>query len=194
MKTFAQSRKDLTKQAIKTPEPILYKGKKKYKMGDKGDWVLVKEGFAPSQDYVHVGADGVVKVKGNKKQAQKSRKQHGGVVWYMGPAHRHWAVGDKTKTVKGSLIKEMMSVGAGVVAGMPPDLPPVNKFAGMRVFDVDGDAHHKSRFGKPKYKHYKKYVGGNEEARQYARKKHKEPILLRHKSTGAMIYLRPKGQ
>jgi hypothetical protein len=101
-----------------------------------------------------------------------------------------------------------MSVGAGVVAGMPaadpPDLTPVGlggnwkqkrkkKFAGRTVFTVDPGTYWKAYLGKRKYEHYEKYLDGcdiAEEIRQYGRKYWDEPIILQNEQTGAMIYLK----
>jgi hypothetical protein len=101
-----------------------------------------------------------------------------------------------------------MSVGAGVVAGMPaadpPDLTPVGlggawkqkrkkKFAGRTVFTVDPGTYWKAYLGKQKYEHYEKYLDGcdiAEEIRQYGRKYWDEPIILQNEQTGAMIYLK----
>lgn len=101
-----------------------------------------------------------------------------------------------------------MSVGAGVVAGMPaadpPDLTPVGlggkwkqkrkkKFAGRTVFTVDPGTYWKAYLGKQKYEHYERYLDEcdiGEEIRQYGRKYWDEPIILQNEQTGAMIYLK----
>lgn len=46
------------------------------------------------QSYVHVDDNHIIRVKGNKKIAHASRKKHGGVVWYHGPSHIHYKVGE----------------------------------------------------------------------------------------------------
>lgn len=101
-----------------------------------------------------------------------------------------------------------MSVGAGVVAGMPdadpPDLTPVGlgkkwqskrkkKFAGRTVFTVDPGTYWKAYLGKQKFEHYEKYLDGcdiAEEIREYGRKYWDESIILQNEQTGAMIYLK----
>ena len=98
-----------------------------------------------------------------------------------------------------------MSVGAGVIAGMPtadpPELTPVRrskmvrrkKFAGKQVFVVDPTTYHKAYLGKRKYEHYEKYLEGcdiAEEIREFGRTYWEEPIILQNEQTGAMIYLK----
>ena len=102
-------------------------------------------------------------------------------------------------------MKESMSVGAGVIAGMPTaDSPektlvrkaPIlrrKKFAGKEVFVVDPNTFHKAGWGKKKYEHYEKYLEGcegGEEIREFGRKYWAEPIILQNEQTGAMIYLK----
>lgn len=102
-------------------------------------------------------------------------------------------------------IKEEMSVGAGVIAGMPTASPaeqtPVvltpmqrrKKFAGKDVFVVSSDAFHKAKLGKKKFEHYSSYVGRDEigkEIQEFARSNKDAPIILEDELTGAMVYLR----
>lgn len=71
--------------------------------------------------------------------------------------------------------------------------PPVQTFAGSRVFDVDSKTFDKCRFCKLPNKHYAKYLENDEisnEVREYARKKPKSKIILRDAKTGLMTYLR----
>lgn len=86
------------------------------------------------------------------------------------------------------------SVGAGHVAGARPgEDPPVRHFAGSRVFDVDGDAMHRSRMGKIRQHRYSRYVGSNkdgEAVRKYGRANPRKGIVLQDKSSRAMVYLR----
>jgi hypothetical protein len=92
-----------------------------------------------------------------------------------------------------------MSVGAGVIAGMPSADPPEKtavrrkKFAGKTVFVVDPTTYHKAHLGKRKYEHYEKYLEGcdiAEEIRAYGRKYWAEPIIIQNEQTGAMVYLK----
>jgi catabolite regulation protein CreA len=103
-------------------------------------------------------------------------------------------------------VDEMMTVGAGVIAGMPthtpPDQTPVRltrkparrkKFAGHTVFVVDESTFHKAYLGKRKYQHYDTCLEGceyAEEIREYGRKNWDAPIILQSEATGAMIYLK----
>lgn len=107
-------------------------------------------------------------------------------------------------------IKEQMSVGAGVIAGMPTASPPEEtpvpagvttgskmlrrkKFAGQEVFVVSSDAFHKARLGKKKFEHYSSYVGRDDigkEITEFARQNKSAPIILEDELTGAMVYLR----
>jgi len=107
-------------------------------------------------------------------------------------------------------IKEQMSVGAGVIAGMPTASPPEEtpvpagvttggkmlrrkKFAGQEVFVVPSDAFHKARLGKKKFEHYSSYVGREDigkEITEFARANKDAPIILEDEITGAMVYLR----
>lgn len=67
------------------------------------------------------------------------------------------------------------------------------KFAGKDYFDVDGDCYSRCVLGKKKFDKYEKYVGNDEQGeaiRQFGRKNPKSSILVRHKDTGAMMYLR----
>lgn len=78
------------------------------------------------------------------------------------------------------------NVGSGNIA-MP------KTFAGAAVFDVDIDKILRSRFGKPKNKHYKSYVGEDEVGqmiREYCLKNKDKNIILRNQKSGEMIYLR----
>lgn len=67
------------------------------------------------------------------------------------------------------------------------------KFAGKDYFDVDGECYSKCVHGKRKFQRYEKYVGNDETGeaiRQFGRENPKSSILVRHKDTGAMMYLR----
>lgn len=86
------------------------------------------------------------------------------------------------------------TVGAGNIAGANGDPP---RFAGHRVFDVDTKTYWKSRYGKKPYTKYKKYLDEEDEAygeeiRSYCRSNPKESIVVRDKSSGAMMFLRRK--
>jgi len=103
-------------------------------------------------------------------------------------------------------LNEEMSVGAGVIAGLEPDTPPVpkgvttkgsmlrrKKFAGKEVFVVSSDAFNKAKLGKKKFEHYSSYVGRDETGeaiRQYAKENRDAPIIIEDELTGAMVYLK----
>jgi hypothetical protein len=66
-------------------------------------------------------------------------------------------------------------------------------FAGNPVFNVDSTYFHHCKNGKRKYLPYANYVGFGDEGeriREYGLKYPEKPIILRDKSTKAMIYLR----
>lgn len=74
-----------------------------------------------------------------------------------------------------------------------PERRKKDYFAGHRVFEVDRDQFVKGTHGKPKYKHWKKYVGNEEngeEIRQFANKNPKKPVLVKDSKTGIMTFLR----
>lgn len=98
-----------------------------------------------------------------------------------------------------------MSVGAGVIAGMPTATPadqtPVGKstilrrrkFAGKQVFVVDPNTYHKAMLGKLKKEHYEKYLNEcdiAEEIKEFGRKYWDQSIILQNEKTGAMVYLK----
>lgn len=82
------------------------------------------------------------------------------------------------------------------------DQPPVmkrkclDKFAGSKVFEVDGETFSKSIQGKPKFARFKNFMSledfpnVGEEIREYSRKNPRENIVLKNKSTGHMVYLK----
>lgn len=92
------------------------------------------------------------------------------------------------------------NVGSGAIAGAAGDPPgkrkkqePHDVFASQAVFDVDPAYFHKCRDGKRKYHRYENYVGSCENGRairEYALQNPKNAILVRDKSTGAMINLK----
>jgi hypothetical protein len=85
------------------------------------------------------------------------------------------------------IIEQLMSEGV--------DVKPADSFAGARVFEVDMDAVHKSRFGKNRYHRYSRYVGEDEvgEAiRQHGRDRKSGNIILKDSKTAVMTYLRRK--
>jgi hypothetical protein len=66
-------------------------------------------------------------------------------------------------------------------------------FSGHKVFDVSPEHFNNARLGKRKFHKFERYVGKNEvgeKIRQYGRQNPDHPIILRHKDTGAMMYLR----
>lgn len=90
-------------------------------------------------------------------------------------------------------------VGAGENIGVVNGDIPVRikkKFAGSRVFDVDEDTFEKARWGKRKYLRYDKYVDTNtdsgKEIHEFGLKNPKEPIIVKNKKTGVMMFLRRK--
>lgn len=86
------------------------------------------------------------------------------------------------------------AVGAGHIAGARPgEDPPIRRFAGARVFQVDLDRIYKCRMGKYPYHRYSRYVGEDdvgEEIRQYCRSNPKEDVILQDGATGGMVFLR----
>lgn len=108
------------------------------------------------------------------------------------------------------LKEEMVNVvGSGNIAGTVGE-PPVRKkkpkllrrktkvfeetsFRGHTAFEVDDEFFHRCREGKKRYDRYVDYVGDDErgnEIRQYGLKNPGKPIIVKHKNTGAMQYLR----
>lgn len=109
---------------------------------------------------------------------------------------------------------EEFSVGTGSVmttqsgiAGLPPDVPPVNKspnivrrkrqphdrFAGKAVFRVDPKTFHECYLGKRKNEHYEKYLKNSpylEEIREYGRANWGESIIVQNEMTGEMVFLK----
>lgn len=76
-------------------------------------------------------------------------------------------------------------------------LSPVRRstFAGMDVFECDGDVFERCRMGKTKYHRWDKYVGDDETGqmiREFGLKNPGKPIIVQHKGTGAMIYVRKR--
>jgi hypothetical protein len=63
------------------------------------------------------------------------------------------------------------------------------KFAGHPVFLVDGGDFEKARLGKLNPHRYSRYTG-DEEIRQYGLNNPGKPILLKHKDTGAIQFLK----
>ena len=66
-------------------------------------------------------------------------------------------------------------------------------FMNSRVFKVNTEQYMKSRYGKPKYTKYEKYVGSDERGmriREYGRRNKKSGIILKDETTGAMLWLR----
>jgi hypothetical protein len=66
-------------------------------------------------------------------------------------------------------------------------------FAGNIVFQCDDEVYHKCRLGKAKYARYKTFVGDDEAGkiiRDYGRKYPQKNIVLKNKTSGAMLYLR----
>jgi hypothetical protein len=62
-------------------------------------------------------------------------------------------------------------------------------FMGHKVFEVDFDTFHKSKFGKKKFARWNKSVGDNPEAAEYG-KKTRKPMIVADKNTGAMVFFR----
>ena len=62
-------------------------------------------------------------------------------------------------------------------------------FMGHKVFELESDAFHNSRFGKKKYSRWLKATGGNTEASDYGRRTRK-PIIVSDRRTGAMYFFR----
>ena len=83
----------------------------------------------------------------------------------------------------------------GVVNGDVP-VRIKKKFAGSRVFDVDEETFEKARWGKRKYLRYDKYVDTNTDAgkeiHEFGLKNPKEPIIVKNKKSGVMMFLRRK--
>lgn len=102
------------------------------------------------------------------------------------------------------------NVGSGNIAGMgvgPQGEPGMSMasmvrrrtFAGKTVFEVDPEYFYKARMGKKNEHRYEKYVGNDETGqaiRAYGRdRKNKgKPIVLQHRDTGAMMYLKYGGR
>lgn len=83
------------------------------------------------------------------------------------------------------------------------DEPPVDnrkkkkdKFAGHKVFEVDGETFAKSVKGKPKFARYKNYMSMEdfpnvgEEIREYAKRNPSKAIILKDNRSGRMLYLK----
>ena len=101
----------------------------------------------------------------------------------------------------------MMTTQSGI-AGLPPDIPPVNKspnilrrkkpiphdrFAGKAVFKVDPKTYYECYMGKRKGERYEKYLKNcscAEEIRDYGRTYWDESIIIQNEQTGAMLYLK----
>lgn len=89
------------------------------------------------------------------------------------------------------------NVGSGAIAGISDPVGPNDLFAGAKCFDIDTGRYMKCRHGRKKREHYRKYVGDDdvgEAIRQYGRKNPKAPLLVRDKSTGAMMYLNSQNE
>jgi hypothetical protein len=118
----------------------------------------------------------------------------------------HFMVESKDEIAELGLIIEegpANAVGTGNIAGSAGDPPgkrkvePHDIFASQAVFDVDSTYWHKCKDGKKKYHRYENYVGNCETGqaiREYGLKNPKNAILLRDKSTQAMIALRYGGK
>lgn len=115
----------------------------------------------------------------------------------------------KTSEEVGAVGAPTNSVGSGNIAGVgvgpqgEPGRPGklvrrkrrINEdettFAGNKVFDVDAEEFHKSKFGKNRYHKWNKYVR-DESIREYGIKNRKKPIIVKDPRTGSMYYLRNK--
>ena len=105
--------------------------------------------------------------------------------------------------VEESGIANAVGTGANVagLTGDPPKHPkkrkPIrrSKFAGVDVFEVDGDTYHKTMQGKKPYARWKKYINTDEESPEkeiydYAKKYPKKGIIVQNEKCGSMQYLR----
>lgn len=71
---------------------------------------------------------------------------------------------------------------------------PDDQFAGSPVFDVDSETYKKCMHGKPAYARWRNFVDVEEDLessiKSYAHKNPASSIVLRNKTTGAMVYLK----
>jgi hypothetical protein len=147
----------------------------------------------------------LIGVRGSRLDSEETIKQKALATHRRTPLqHPDMNPGEMENAIKLSIRKVQedapaMSVGAGVIAGMPSADPPEKtavrrkKFAGKTVFVVDPTTYHKAHLGKRKYEHYEKYLEGcdiAEEIRAYGRKYWAEPIIIQNEQTGAMVYLK----
>jgi hypothetical protein len=159
---------------------------------------ILKDSYDPEKEAARIS------IEGHKRMEQKMREKHGDAS-PQASFHRYW-IRRLEKELKEDA--PAMSVGAGVVAGMPTadsaDQTPVRRkkpdmlrrtktFAGKKVFVVDPTTYHEAYLGKRKYEHYEKYLKGcdiADEIREFGRKYWAEPIIIENEQTGAMVYLK----
>jgi hypothetical protein len=95
--------------------------------------------------------------------------------------------------------KENQKKKTGILRRKPPNLlheepksVKTGTFAGSQTFIIPSSTFHKAKYEKSKGKHWKTYIGEDENGqaiREYDRKhKGKKPIILQDESTGAMCY------
>lgn len=71
--------------------------------------------------------------------------------------------------------------------------PMMEDFAGHKVFEVKSNVFHTARLAKRKGKHWKTYLGADDEHKiihEYARKNPRKAVILQDCNTGAMMYAR----
>jgi len=75
-----------------------------------------------------------------------------------------------------------------------PNLTPDDTFAGVDVFNVNGDEFDSCKHGKKKHERWSNYVDMDSESGKriygYAKKHPKKSIIVQHDKTGHMIYLK----
>jgi hypothetical protein len=80
------------------------------------------------------------------------------------------------------------------VATVEPNLTPDDTFAGVDVFNVNGDEFDNCKHGKKKHERWSTYVDMDSESGKriygYAKKNPKKSIIVQHDKTGHMIYLK----
>ena len=95
-------------------------------------------------------------------------------------------------------ISTVGSVGGGMI-GEPPGPRILGKkkkrevFAGSNVYEVSSDVFMKCKGEKPRYDHYTKHVGADDEGqniREYGLKNPKKGIIIKDSKYGTMMYLR----
>jgi len=184
----------------KTPLPVSIPGTERTKV--MGFNVLrrkiIKDSYDPDKEPIRIS------IEAHKRMEEKMREKHGDAS-PQASFHRYW-IRRLEKELKEDA--PAMSVGAGVIAGMPTkdtaDQTPVRRkkpdmlrrtktFAGKKVFVVDPTTYHEAYLGKRRYEHYEKYLGNcdiADEIREFGRKYWAEPIIIENEQTGAMVYLK----